>query len=436
MRTKHIIFFIALWLVNTNVFGQELLNLQDAINIALNNNYDIKLVKNDVEISKNNVNLGNAGILPAAVGSFSTGGSRQNTIQTQSTGTQRITDGVKNSNMSYGVGLDWTIFDGFKMFANLDRLKALEQQGQISLKSRILTTISDVINAYYTIAKQQQLVAASDSAMDISNLRMTIANNKLEIGKGSKLDVLAAKVDYNSDTSSYLQQKNLLGIYIVNLNQLLARDPNVKFIVQNQIDIDKNLIYSSLVEQSASLNPDLQNAFINKKIADLNLKQIKADRYPKVSLNSGYEFNRSTSPTGFNTSFKANGLTYGLTASLNIFNGFLQRQNERNAKIGISSSELSLNKVKQEVISQLATTYQNYSTYLELVKLERKNIEIAKQNLDITLEKYRLGSITPIILREAQKNAIDANSRYVEMQFQAKLAEIALKELSGTLNIQ
>lgn len=436
MRTKHIIFFIALWLVNTNVFGQELLNLQDAINIALNNNYDIKLVKNDVEISKNNVNLGNAGILPAAVGSFSTGGSRQNTIQTQSTGTQRITDGVKNSNMSYGVGLDWTIFDGFKMFANLDRLKALEQQGQISLKSRILTTISDVINAYYTIAKQQQLVAASDNAMDISNLRMTIANNKLEIGKGSKLDVLAAKVDYNSDTSSYLQQKNLLGIYIVNLNQLLARDPNVKFIVQNQIDIDKNLIYSSLVEQSASLNPDLQNAFINKKIADLNLKQIKADRYPKVSLNSGYEFNRSTSPTGFNTSFKANGLTYGLTASLNIFNGFLQRQNERNAKIGISSSELSLNKVKQEVISQLATTYQNYSTYLELVKLERKNIEIAKQNLDITLEKYRLGSITPIILREAQKNAIDANSRYVEMQFQAKLAEIALKELSGTLNIQ
>ena len=121
---------------------------------------------------------------------------------------------------------------------------------------------------------------------------------------------------------------------------------------------------------------------------------------------------------------------------MNIFNGFLQRQNERNAKIGINTSELSLSKVKQEIISQLATTYQNYSTYLELVKLERKNIDIAKQNLEITLDKYRLGSITPIILREAQKNAIDANSRYVEIQYQAKLAEIALKELSGTLNIQ
>lgn len=436
MRTKRIIFFIALWLVNTNVFGQELLNLQDAINIALTNNYDIKLVKNDVEISKNNVNLGNAGILPAAVGSFSTGGSRQNTVQTQSTGTQKITDGARSTNMSYGVGLVWTVFDGFKMFANLDRLKALEQQGQISLKSRILTTISDVINAYYTIAKQQQLVVASDSAMDVSNFRMMIANNKFEIGKGSKLDVLAAKVDYNSDTSTYLQQKNLLGVYIVTLNQLLARDPNIKFKVQNQIDIDQSLVYATLVEQLSSLNPDLQNAFLNKKIADLNLKQVKADRYPQVRLNTGYEFNRSTSPTGFNTSFRANGLTYGVTASLNIFNGFLQRQNERNAKIEISSAELSLNKVKQDMISQLAITYQNYITYLELVKLERKNIEIAKQNLDITLEKYRLGSITPIILREAQKNAIDAKSRYVEIQFQAKLAEIALKELSGTLNIQ
>lgn len=436
MRTKHIIFFIALWLVNTNVFGQERLSLQDAIRIALNNNYDIKLVKNDVEIAKNNVTLGNAGILPAATGNFSTSGSRQNSVQTQNTGTQRIIDGAISSNMSYGVGLDWTVFDGFAMFANLDRLKALEKQGQLTLKSRVLTTISDVVAGYYNIAKQQQLVVASDSAIDISKLRLTIANNKLEIGNGSKLDVLAAQVDYNSDTSTYLQQKNLLEIYMVDLNLLLARDPNIKFTVQNQIDIDQSLVYNALVEQSAALNPDVQNAFISKKIADLNLKQIRAGRYPQISLSSGYNFNRSTSPTGFNTAFRANGLTYGLTASMNIFNGFLQRQNERNAKIQISSSELSFNKLKQEVTSQLATAYQNYTTYIELVKLERKNIDIAKQNLDITLEKYRLGSITPIILREAQKNAIDANSRYVEIQYQAKLAEITLKELSGTLNIQ
>jgi len=437
MKTKHFIFFIALWLANANqTFAQEKLTLVDAISIALKNNYDIKLLNNEEIIAKNNTNLGNAGILPVAVGTFSTGGSRQNTVQTQSTGTQRVTDGARSSNMAYGVGLDWTIFDGFRMFANYDRLKALEQQGQLNSKTQILTTISDVVAAYYNLSKQQQLVVAADSAIDISNLRLRIANNKLEIGRGSKLDVLAAKVDYNTDTSNYLQQKNLLGTYMVTLNQLMARDVNIKFTVDSNLNIDNNLNYTELNTQALQLNPSLQNAFISKKIAELNLKQVKAGRYPQVSLNTGYEFNRSTTPTGFNTNFRANGLTYGLTASINIFNGFLQRQNERNAKIGINSADLALEKVKLDITAQLASAYQNYSTFLELVKLERGNIEIANQNLDITLEKYRLGSIAPLELREAQRNAIDATSRYVEIQYQAKLAEITLKELSGTLNIQ
>jgi outer membrane protein len=437
MNMKRYLFFIALWLTSTTLaFGQERLSLVDAITIALKNNYDIKLVKNEELIAKNNVNLGNAGILPVVAGSFSTGGSRQNTVQTQSTGTQKITDGARSTNLGYGVGLDWTVFDGFKMFATLDRLKALEEQGKINSKAQILTTVSDVVTAYYNLVKQQKLVVAADSSIDISNLRLKIANNKLEIGRGSKLDVLAAKVDYNTDTSSYLQQKNLLANYQVTLNQLLARDVNIKFTVDNSLAIDQSLNKDQLFKEMQQLNPDLQNALINKKIAELNLKEVKAGRYPTISLNTGYDINRSTTPTGFNTNFRARGLTYGVTASINIFNGFLQRQNERNAKIGISSADLTLEKTRLDINSQLASAYQNYSTYLDLVKLEQGNVDIARQNLDITLEKYRLGSIAPLELREAQRNAIDANSRYVEIQYQAKLAEITLKELSGTINIQ
>ncbi|RZK86581.1 MAG: TolC family protein, partial [Pedobacter sp.] len=190
MKLKQIIFFIALWLLTGNLYAQEKLSLQDAISIALKNNYDIKLVNNDVAIAKNNVNLGNAGILPVAVGTFNTGGSRTNTTQTQSTGAQRIVDGARSTNMAYGVGLDWTVFDGFSMFADYKRLKELEQQGKIVAKGQILTTISDVISAYYNVVKQQQLVVASDSAINVSTYRLRIADNKLEIGRGSKLDVL------------------------------------------------------------------------------------------------------------------------------------------------------------------------------------------------------------------------------------------------------
>lgn len=436
MKLKYFIFFIAIWLTNTSVFAQKVLTLQEAIEIALKNNYDIKLINNETAIAKNNVNLGNAGILPVVLGTFNTGGSRQNTVQTQSTGVQRIIDGARSTNMGYGVGLDWTIFDGFSMFANYDRLKALEEQGKIAAKTQILTTITAVVSAYFNVAKQQQLVIASDSAINVSTYRLRIADSKLQIGRGSKLDVLAAKVDYNTDTSAYLQQKNLLSNYQVTLNQLLARDPITQFVVPNDMSIDENLNYADMASKTELLNPELQNAVISKKIAELNLKVVKGNRYPLVMLNGGYDFNRNANPTGFNIQSRANGLTYGLTASLPIFNGFLQRQNERNAKIAISSSELTIERTRQEIIAQLTTAYQTYSTFLGLVKLERANVDIANENLDITLEKYRLGSIAPLELREAQRNALTAQSRYLEIQYQAKLAEISLKELSGTLNIQ
>lgn len=416
--------------------AQEKLGLEEAISVALKNNYDIKLVNNDTEIAKNNVNPGNAGMLPRLDGTFTDGGSKQNITRTQSNGNQQTLEGVRNTSMSYGASLGWTIFDGLQMFTNYERLKALQKLGEVTAKATILTTVSNVISAYYTVLKEQQLVAARDSALDISRLRLTIANNKLTIGRGSKLDVLTAKVDYNTDTSGYLQEINLLKTAKTALNQVMARSLTTDFRVNERIDLDAALDYTTLASQMAQLNPDLQNAFINKKIAELNLKQVKGQRYPLVAVNSGYEFQKSASPTGFNTQQRSNGFTYGLTASLNLFNGFLQRQNERNAKIGINSSALAFEKTKQEINAQLLSTYQDYSTSLDLLKIEKNNVDIAKENLDITLEKYRLGSIAPLELREAQRNSIDAITRYLEAQYQAKLAEISLKEISGTLNIQ
>jgi len=435
---KHFFYMVAFLIIGCTQFAgaQDTLRLQDAIMIALKNNYDIRLVNNDVQIAKNNRNAGNAGMLPSLAGTFSEGGSRQNTVQTPATGEERRANGVRSTNQSYGVALDWTIFDGLQMFANYERLKELQKQGDVNAKLTILSTITDVVTAYYAIVRQQQLVKATDSALKISLLRVTIADNKLKIGRGSKLDVLTAKVDYNTDTTLYLQQKNLLNTSRITLNQLVARDLNIVFFADETLNIENDMKLAKLETLTQQLNPNLQNAFINKKIAELNLKQVKGQRYPIIAINSGYEFSRSTSPTGFNQKFKANGLTYGVTASLNVFNGFLQRQNERNAKVLINSSELSLEKTKQDVNALLISTYQNYLTNLDLLRVETGNVELAKQNLEITFEKYRLGSISPLELREAQRNSINAIIRFLDAQYQAKISEINLKEVSGTLNIQ
>jgi outer membrane protein TolC len=423
-------------ILKKNTSNLPTLSLRDAIEQALKNNYDIRIVQNDLSIAKNNVNLGNAGFLPSLDGSYSQGGSIQNTVQTPSTGAERRLNGVRNTNSSYGVALDWTIFDGFQMFALYDRLKELQKQGEVNSKATILGTIADVVNAYYALVRQQQLVVAKDSALDISRMRLRIARNKLEIGQGSRLDVLSATVDLNTDTSSYLQEKNLLKTSMVTLNQVMARDLAQEFRVQEELNIKQDLRYDELAGLTEQLNPTLQTALINKRIAQLNLKQVKGQRYPVIGINSGYEWSKSANPTGFNQRLTANGLTYGVTASINVFNGFLQRQNERNAKIEINTSDLNLEKVRQAVQGQLISTYQNYQTNLDLLKVETTNVDIANQNLDITLDKYRLGSISPLELREAQRNSINAITRFLDAQYQAKLSEISLKELSGTLNVQ
>ena len=416
-------------------FAQEKLSLREAITIALQNNYDIKISKNEIKIAQNNANIGNAGMLPTIEGVYSNGGSIQNTRQTPVTGEDRVIRGARSTNNSYGADLNWTIFDGFTMFANYDRLKELQKQGEINTRLTILTTVSDVITAYYDIVRQQQLLVAADSAIDVSVWRSNIAKTKLQLGRGSKLDVLTAQVDYNTDTSNYIQIKNFLQVAKVRLNQLLVRDISTGFTVADSIDVDKGILFSKQAEIAELQNPNVQNAFINQKIASLNLKAIKGARYPAISLNSGYSRAKSTSPTGFNQRFAANGFTYGVTASLNLFNGFLQRQQERNAKIDIENSSLNLSKTKLDVKSQLLTAYQNYATYLDLIKLEQRNVDIAKENLDITMAKYKLGSIAPLELREAQRNAIDAKNRFIEMQYQAKIAETTLKEISGNVDL-
>ncbi|WP_256003704.1 TolC family protein [Pedobacter deserti] len=406
------------------------------MSIALENNYDIKLVNNDLEIARNNVNPGNAGMLPRVEGTFSEGAGRQNITRTQSNGNEQSLSGVRNTNMSYGVALGWTIFDGLQMFTNYERLKELEKQGEVNSRAAILSTISAVVSSYYTVLKEQKLVSARDSAIDVSTLRLQIADNKLSLGRGSKLDVLTAQVDYNTDTAAYLQELNLLKDARTELNRILARDLNIAFEVDEDIQINAALDYTALTSQTEQLNPALQNAFINKKIAELNLKQIKGQRYPVIGVNGGYDVQRNTSPTGFNIATRANGFTYGVTASINIFNGFLQRQNERNAKVQINSSELSLEQTRQNIGAQLLNAYQDYRTNLDILKVQSNNVDVAKQSLDITLEKYRLGSIAPLELREAQRNYIDAVARHLEAEHQAKLTEVALQEISGTLSIQ
>lgn len=437
---KHTLYHIALLIIallySNEHHGQELLTIQEAVTIAMENNFDIKIASNSVAISEKNNSLANAGILPSINGTMTNNNTVVDIVQTQANGDERKLDGARNSNLSYGISLNWTIFDGLRMFARHDQLKELENLSQTELKRTILTKVSSVFSVYYDLVQQKQQLTALDSTIEISKQRLETAKNRYTIGKASKLKVLNAEVDLNTDITSHLRQLEIYNNTKVQLNELLAREVTTDFDVYTIITVAQNLNLKNLQTLAATQNPQLQSQLIQKRIQELQLKQVKANRLPLVQVNTGYNFSNSKSPFGFATQSESQGYNYGFSASLPIFNGFLQNKNEKIASLEVEKSELEVAQLTQLLQAQLASAYQTYLTNLELITLEAKNETIAKENLDITLEKFRIGTITTIEFRAAQLNYVNAKVRYSNAQYLAKLSEIALKELAGSLSLE
>jgi outer membrane protein TolC len=415
--------------------AQEVLTVERAVQTALENNYQIRMATNELKIDEFSVSPGNAGILPTIGASINDNNSRQYLSQTRSDGTNVERDDAKNKNLNYGVALDWTLFDGLRMFANYEQLKETQKLGEAELKQVILTKVGEVMITYYDLVLQQQQLSALDSTIIISQQRVELAENRFIIGKASKLEVLNAQVDLNTDQTLMQRQKERYANNKVLLNEQMARDLKIDFEVASEIFVDQGLSLPELEVLVTNENPQLQAEMINKKISELELQQIKAARYPTIFATTGYNFGRTESSLGFTTSSNFRGWNYGFGASLNIFDGFNQNRNEKIGKIALDNAEVAIAEQKQALMSLLNTWYQTYLTNISLIELEGNNEAIARENLDITVEKYKIGIIPAIEFRTAQLNYINAKVRYFNAKFQAKLSEIILKQLAGNLTL-
>lgn len=421
-----------------STFGQNLLTLEEAIQSALENNYSIRIVKNNQRIAGNNNTLGNKGFLPRVdVGASKTENRySQETVRSDDSVVEG--DRLKSDNLSANVRLNWTVFDGFQMFVTRDRLAQEELAAQLETAATVANLVAVVTSAYYAIVQQEKLQGVTRQSMELSRRRKEISNAKIRIGSGSRLMLLQSQVDFNADSAVLIQRIVETEKGKAQLNLLINRDIRIKFSVTDEVIIDESLKYDPLLSQMKSQNPNLQIAQIDQDIAALNIRGIKSQYYPQLDVFAGYDYTKSNFPAGFSftQSSTRNGSLFGVSVSWNLFNGTYISPNLQSAKIQAVTSEFIYKDNEQLLSNELYQAHMDYEANIRLMRLETNNLDLAKENVQIALEQYQLGVINDIDLRAIQLKQVESETNLLISQFLAKQSEIQLRLISGTLSVE
>ena len=417
--------------------AQRLLTLEEAISTALQNNFDIRLAKNDSMVAALDYSFRNAAFLPRLNANL--GGTWNNNAQKQrfNDGTERELNDIRSNNINMSVQLNWTLFDGMKMFATRDKARELITLGELVIKNQVINTVALVITNYYNIVRQKQQLKAIEEQIVLSGERAKLAQYKLDIGVGTKPDVLQSKVDLNAQKAAQLLQQTLIAQLKELLNQTMNVNPGASYHVSDSIPLTMQVSLGDIMSNIENGNPSLLIAKKNIDIAGFTLKERKAEKFPVISFNSGYSYGRNNNKATvnpFQPLYSRNiGRNIGLTATIPILNNFTVKRNIRQAELDIQYQQLVYDNQKSIINLSVINAYHDYELQKRALALEEENIVLAKENVSIVFQVYKLNSNTLIQLKEAEKSLQDANVRLITARYNTKLAETELLRLKGDL---
>jgi len=436
MKIKFLSFSFALFLLFSGVSGQEVIyDLNECIRIGLERNFSLLIARNSETIAKNNFTIGNAGFLPTLDLTSRHNGSLSDIKRNYTVGQQTISENEFNTGTSAGLSLGLTIFNGFSVQTTYKKLDELKQIGELNTQLSIENLLSDIIVGYYAYIQQVQLLKNLKYAVALSKERLRIDEDRYLLGSSSKLQVLQSRVYLNADSSRLARQMEVVHAAQIRLNELMAvEDLSQGFTTKDtSIIVNPELLYEKLLDETLVNNTGLQLAAKNKIISEYDYKLVVSRSYPYLNASTGYNYSFNTYYPSTTKNQTTSGLSYGLTFGLNIFDGFNQRRSIRNSSIDIKNKELKYLEIEQGVKADLITIYSAYNNFLRLIALETQNLQTATENLDIAMERYRLGNLSGIDLREVQKSLLDARESLLSVESLAKLAEISLMLVSGRI---
>lgn len=435
MKPKLLLFSFLLF--TAQVFSQEqvVYDLEECIKTGLQRNFSLLITRNSESIARNNFTIGNAGFLPSIDINGRHSGTINDTRQNLSDGSQNFSDDIHNTTSSAGVALDMTIFNGFSVQTTYRKLNELKQIGELNTQMAIENLLADIISGYYNFVQQIELLNNLKYAVTLSRERLRIDEDRYLLGSSSKLQVLQSRVYLNADSSRLSRQYEVVRAAGIRLNELMAiEDLSISFVSKDtSITVNPELLYEKLLEETRRQNTTLKIAAKNKTISEYDHRIIASRSYPYLVATSGYNFSYNTYSAGNFNNQQTNGMSYGLTLGMNIFDGFNQRRNLRNSSIDVQNKELRYLEIEQGIKADLITLFSAYSNYLRLITLETQNLQTATENLDIAMERYRLGNLSGIELREVQKSLLDARESLLSVEYLAKLSEISLLLISGRI---
>jgi len=433
MRINKLSFLLILCVLPSLGKAQESLTLQKAVELGLQNNYSLRIARNNAEIAGNNNTIGNAGFLPSLDATLTQNNTISNSKQEFYSGDIRERNNAESHSLNAGVTLSIPLFDGLRMFVTKDQLALFESVGQYQMLDEMANTVAAIIGNYFSVVEMEKLMVTEQKTMVLSRERKRIAEEKLKIGSGSKASLLQATVDLNTDSATLISQMTNLSVLKSSLNQLLARDPEFDFIAVDDVDFLSGLTYEYLVDRLKEQNPGLIISRFQNEIAQLDIKAVKSEMMPNIGAFGGYNYSKLNAQTGLLKSSFSSGPSYGITASINLFNGLNTQRKLQNARLNFASQETLLTEAELSARTGLYQAWVRYNGNLNLIALENTNVEVARQNLEFALEKYRLGAISDLELRDIQLKLTGAESRLITARFLTKVSETELLRLSGLL---
>jgi len=419
------------------LFAQNKLTVEQAIMATIENNYDIQLLRNDSSSYALDRSYARAAFLPRLNATTGLVYNNNNQKQLLADGSKRQSNAIRSNNISASVQLNWTLFDGLKMFATRDKLSQFVLLGELNIKNQLVNSVAAVINNYYNIVRQKQLLKAIEEQMSINEDRVELAQKKISVGLGAKPELLQGMVDLNAQKAARLKQQTVIDQLKEQLNQLMNVEMNTRYEVSDSITFKEDIIVGDILGAVESTNPQLLLTKKNIDIGYLTLKERKADRYPVLSFNSAYNYSKTNNQTVINPFTplfnRNNGFNYGIGITIPILNGFNVKRQVQQAQLDIDWLNISYKNQKSQIDLGITNAFKDYELQKKTLALEEENILLAKENVSIALERLRLGISTFLELRETQKSLELAYDRLIAARYNTKLAETELLRLKGDL---